>query len=195
MNNKDTKTEELGMWHPAHMIATVCNVGLIPFAPGTHGTFAGVLLFILIAQIGQYIGGVHAAVFGLVAFTIMIFPIGIWASNRYMQAAGKHDPKEIVIDEVAGVFVAIILGILLLDIAELLVLGETVTYYEPYVVEMLMSVVVLFRVFDIAKPPPINIFDERMKGGFGVMFDDLVAGVFAAVALMFSYIIILVLYY
>jgi phosphatidylglycerophosphatase A len=91
------------------------------------------------------------------------FVLGIWASNAYMATTGIHDPPAIVIDEVVGQW----LTLALMPV-------DPVVYVLGFL---------LFRVFDVLKPWPANAIDRSVTGGFGVMLDDVVAGIYAGAAL------------
>lgn len=132
--------------HPAHALALLAGVGLIPFAPGTFGTLAAVPLHLWLAQLHPY---------PYLAVIAALFVLGIWATGRTARDLGIPDHGGIVWDE---------------TVAFLLVLFFT----PPDPVWQALAFVV-FRVFDIVKPPPIRHFDRSLHGGFGVMFDDLLA--------------------
>ena len=100
-----------------------------------------------------------------VALSLVIIILGIWAADVYGRELGEHDHQSIVWDEVAGYIV-------------------TMTF-APAGWEWILIGFVLFRLFDIWKPWPINLLDEHVKGGFGVMIDDVVAGIYAAAVLYF----------
>lgn len=132
-------------------VATWFGSGLAPKASGTAGSLAA-LPFAWVIQ--QYYGN-----FGLFIASIIIFFIGWWASNQYMKYyPDKHDPKQIVVDEVAGMW-------LLLSIHPITWLGYVAAF-------------ILFRFFDVLKPWPISVADRKIKGGFGVMFDDILAAIY-----------------
>ncbi len=136
--------------HPAHFLAFGFGAGLMPKAPGTWGTLVALPIFAL-AQFGGTI-----AVFAAAA---IFFAVGIWASGVAGRALGVADHGGIVIDEIA---------------AFLLVLACT-----PPTIAWWLTVFALFRAFDIFKPWPIRWADRNIKGGFGVMFDDLLAAGFS----------------
>jgi phosphatidylglycerophosphatase A len=92
-----------------------------------------------------------------------VFGIGIWAAEAYMTTTGVHDPPAIVIDEVAAQW----LTLALMPV-------DPIVYLLGFL---------LFRVFDVLKPWPANVVDRAITGGFGVMLDDVVAAVYAGVAL------------
>ncbi|MEQ1788916.1 MAG: phosphatidylglycerophosphatase A [Rickettsiales bacterium] len=132
-------------------IATWFGSGLAPKASGTFGTIAA-LPFAWLTHF--YCGGD-----GLFFAAIIIFFVGWWASNKYMKYyPEKHDPKQIVVDEVAGIW-------LLLSILPITWQGYAIAF-------------LLFRFFDVLKPWPISIADRKIKGGFGVMFDDILAAIY-----------------
>ena len=133
--------------HPAHCIAFTGGVGLAPFAPGTFGTL---LAFPIFSLLTAYIDGFTQA-FVLIIF----FGIGVWACHTTGRALGISDHGGMVWDE---------------TVAFLLVL-----FFTPAGWSWQITAFLLFRFFDIAKPPPIRHFDRSLKNGFGVMFDDLLA--------------------
>ena len=140
-------------------IAT-CGVGYLPLAPGTFGSLVGVGLFLLFARV--LTGGPLVAVvlFLIVAFTV----VGTWAATRTEQLSGRKDPGKVVVDEVAGQLIALF----------------PLTLFTRWSTAAVIVSFILFRFFDIVKPYPANRLQE-LNGGAGVMFDDLVAGVYAAV--------------
>ncbi len=151
--------------HPALLLATWFYSGLAPKAPGTMGSLAALpFAWIIIERFGA--GGLCAAI-------IVVFFAGLWASKIYMAETGKMDPGEIVIDEVAGQWIAC------LPIAAM-------TSTIPLSPGPLVLAFVVFRAFDIYKPWPIKIFDQR-HDAFGVMMDDVIAGFFAAIILIGFY--------
>lgn len=140
--------------HPAHIVAFGFGAGLAPFAPGTAGT-------LLAWALGWALGGLHP---GLVFSTAAVFfVIGLWACEVTGRHLGIADHSAMVWDEVA---------------AFLLVLAIV-----PNELAWQAAAFVAFRFFDIAKPPPIRHFERRFGGGFGVMFDDLVAAAYTLVLL------------
>ena len=140
--------------HPAHSIAFGFGAGLVPFAPGTAGTL-----------IAWPLGWILASADALVVFPIIaiLFVLGVWACELTGRHLGVHDHGAMVWDEM---------------VAFLLVLAIV-----PGDWSWQAAAFVLFRAFDIAKPPPIRWFEERFRGGFGVMFDDLVAAAYTLLAL------------
>ncbi|MDE3059555.1 MAG: phosphatidylglycerophosphatase A [Pseudomonadota bacterium] len=140
--------------HPATCIATWFGSGLSPIVSGTAGSLAALPFAYAIEA---YLG--HAA---LLAASISIFLIGWWASNQYLKATGRDDdPSEIVVDEVAG---------------QWLLLSFLPLTWQAYLVGF-----VLFRAFDIVKPWPVSLADQNIKGGLGIMLDDILAALYPLV--------------
>jgi len=133
--------------HPAHAIALGFGAGLAPLGPGTVGT--------LVAwPLGWYLGGVVAPSM-LVAALPIAFVAGMWACELTGRHLGVADHGAMVWDEIVAFL--FVLAIVPRDLA------------------WQAAAFVLFRAFDIGKPPPIDWFERRLRGGFGVMFDDLLA--------------------
>jgi phosphatidylglycerophosphatase A len=137
---------------PARLIAHGFGLGLLPWGPGTWASLATAALAWPIAQVWGAAGLAAAFAVSLTA--------GIWASGAVVAATGVQDPGSIVVDEVAGQFA--VLATLPLDLAH---------YAAGFVA---------FRVFDIWKPWPASWADRAVKGGLGVMVDDVIAAVYAA---------------
>ncbi len=153
-----TKTARSFSDNLALSIAT-CGVGYLPLAPGTFGSVLGVAIFLLLIQL-------TTASFGPVLIvTLSITFAGIWAASRTEELSGRKDPGKVVVDEVAGQMLAL--------------LPLTLFSVQPSARGVIVSFI-LFRLFDIIKPYPAGRF-ERLKGGFGIMCDDLMAGAYAAV--------------
>lgn len=162
--NSTLQTRKVWWW-----LATWFGSGLAPKASGTFGSFAALPFAFLI----QYYGG-HDDYLGnilLIIAAIIIFFFGWWASNEYMEYyPDEHDPKQIVVDEVVGMW---------------LVIGS-LSYFmsvpQPNLYIYAISFI-LFRFFDVLKPWPISWADRTIKEGFGVMFDDVMAAIFSVIVL------------
>jgi phosphatidylglycerophosphatase A len=141
--------------HPAHFLAFGFGAGLIHKAPGTWGTLVAFPIF-AIMQFGGFVAVLAAAV--------ALFVAGIWAAGVAGRSLGVADHGGIVIDEIA---------------AFLLVLAFTPAAVTWWVIAFL-----LFRLFDIWKPWPIRWADRTVKGGFGVMFDDVLAAGFSIACIL-----------
>ena len=138
------------------LLATWFGSGLSPKAPGTCGSLAALPFAFAIVFWGGPLS--------LLAATAAVFLIGTIAATHYMATKGTaHDPGEIVIDEVAGQWIALLPAGL-----------DPLSFLLAFI---------LFRVFDIWKPWPINLLDQKMGGGLGVMADDVLAGIYAAIVL------------
>ncbi|HJU92625.1 MAG TPA: phosphatidylglycerophosphatase A [Pyrinomonadaceae bacterium] len=137
------------------------GVGYLPLIPGTFGSLTSVGIFLLFTQIAT--GTALVAV--VLLFTLAVTFSGIWAASRTEELAGRKDPGKVVVDEVAGQMLAL-LPLALFNL-------------QPLTRGVIVSFI-LFRLFDIFKPYPAGRF-ERLKGGYGIMCDDLVAGGYAAV--------------
>lgn len=140
--------------HPAHFIALGFGTGLAPWAPGTVGTLFAIPL-------GDWLA-LRTTDAGYLAVVAALFAIGAWAADRTGRDLGVADHGGIVIDEI---------------VAMLLVM-----YFVGTDLARIALGFLLFRLLDIAKPPPIRTIDARMKSGVGVMLDDLVAAAMALFA-------------
>lgn len=136
----------------AKAIASVLGAGYSPIAPGTCGTAVAVPLAWLLA-------GLPLWQFSVITLAVTL--VGVWAAATADRAWGTHDSGRIVIDEVAGYLVTMAL----VDRTNWIVLGIGF---------------VVFRFFDIVKPPPVRWLDENLPGGWGVVLDDIAAGVMGA---------------
>jgi phosphatidylglycerophosphatase A len=141
--------------HPAHFLAFGFGVGLIPFAPGSFGTL---LAFPIYAFLQHRLDAQS-----WVLVLAVLFGIGVWATGRTGRALGVHDHGGMVFDETVAFLVVLFLA------------PDTLLWQA--------FAFLLFRLFDILKPPPIRYVDRSVKGGLGVMLDDLVAALFALLCL------------
>lgn len=148
---------------PAGWLACGFGSGLTPVAQGTFGSLAALLPWLLLRKLPLSIYLV-VLLFG--------FAVGVWACNMAGRALGVDDHRSLVWDEFIGQWIA--LTPLLLSV---LLPASGFAWW------MLLAGFVLFRLFDVWKPWPIRWLDRHLKGGVGVMVDDVAAGVFAAVVL------------
>ncbi len=137
----------------AQAVATGLFVGYVPLAPGTAGSLLGALLYHLVPGSETWV---------LAPVVLALFGLGVWAAHRTEKETGERDNPIIVIDEIVGVLV-------------------TLAFIEKRVIWLAIGFL-LFRLFDILKPPPVRQA-ERISGGWGVMLDDVVAGVYGALSL------------
>ncbi len=156
MSEPATSPRGLPLRHPAALIATAFGVGLLPKAPGTWASLATLPLAWLLDHV--------AGRASLVVAGVAIAALGIWASQVYVANHRVEDPGEVVVDEVA---------------AQLLTLAAV-----PLTLFSLIAGFLLFRLFDIVKPWPVSWADRKVKGGLGVMLDDLLAAGYAALGLV-----------
>lgn len=140
--------------HPSTVLSTWFWVGLLPKAPGTWGSAVAVVMAYFI-QTGFGDAGSAA----LLLAAIAVFFIGWWAAGHYEARLDGDDPGEVVIDEVAGQWIACL--------------------FLPPVWWLYLLAFVAFRVFDIFKPWPVDHLDKHGTGGLGIMQDDVAAGLYA----------------
>lgn len=141
---------------PAALMATFFGSGLLKPASGTWGTLAALAPGLLIAQ--------SFGAPGLLIGTALAYLAGHWASTVWIDGTDDKDPSPIVIDEVAGMW-------LTLTLAPLTPLGIVLAF-------------ALFRLFDIVKPWPVRWVDKNISGATGIMLDDILAGIWAALVLL-----------
>ena len=140
--------------NPIHFIATLGGIGKIPIAPGTWGSIFAFFVFIYISH---YVD--------MLIVVILSIPFSIWICEKASVNLIEKDHKSIVIDELVGIWVALVPAIYL----------STQTSRTSYAVFAL----IFFRLFDILKPFPVSYFDKNFKNGLGIVLDDLIAGIMA----------------
>jgi phosphatidylglycerophosphatase A len=152
----------------AALIATGLGAGFIPFGPGTWGSIVGLLIaYQLIAALGSDALLLQNS---LIVAAIVSGALGVWAGDRAEKIFDRKDASQIVVDEVCGQIISFV-------------------FMAPYLVRLgpnwrwwMLVGFALFRAFDIFKPYPINRLQD-LSGGFGVMMDDVLAGIYAAVVM------------
>lgn len=137
-------------------IATVIGLGYAPIAPGTFGTIGAVVFYYILTQF------VTISLVALLAMIVFFAVIGIWSTDKVIPLWGD-DPSRVVMDEFVGFLVTMIL--------------------LPIDIKYMAIGFVLFRFFDILKPLGVRYLDKNVKGGLGVMMDDVLAGVYACISL------------
>ncbi len=164
--------------HLALFVATVCGLGYSPVAPGTFGSLAGALIALLATWAfsvrGLRMVGMERAVnlwtiglvpgYGTYVLAVLVAAVGVWAATAAARYKAQKDPQSVVIDEVSG---------------------QLVAYFLPFIVLNWKSWLlgfILFRVFDIWKPFPARQA-ESLPGGWGIMADDWIAGIYAGIGL------------
>jgi len=151
MSGKNSQVN-FNLANPIQFLALGFGSGLAPKAPGTFGTLAAVPLFLLMS-------GLSPLIYGLLVFSICL--AGIYICGKAASDVGVHDHGAIVWDEFAGFFITM--------------------FMVPVSWQSVLVGFILFRIFDIAKPWPISLADKKLTGGFGIMFDDILAGLFALI--------------
>ena len=144
---------------PYHFFATLGGLGLSPIGPGTVGSIFGWIIFIVLSH---YINAAHLAI-----LTLFVIIFSVYISSIVTKDLIEKDHKSIVIDELAGIWLAMIPVIFIAS-----------SQYERSTYAFLA--LIIFRIFDILKPYPISYIDKNFKNGLGVVLDDLIAAIFAA---------------
>ena len=142
---------KLNLKNPWHLLAVGLGFGLSPKAPGTCGSFLAMFFCMALLMAPWYVTPLVA---------IVVFFIGVKACNEAEKAMGIHDHGGLVIDEFVGMFISII------------AFPQGAWY-------LAILAFALFRFFDILKPFPVSYADRNIKGGLGVMVDDVLAGIYA----------------
>jgi len=150
---KNPRFKEL-LANPNHFFSFGFGSGLAPKAPGTFGTLAAVPIFWLIQDLSWPI---------YLSWLLVTFALGVLWCERSSKALGVHDHGGIVWDEFVGYWITM--------------------FMAPKGWLWILIGFVLFRLFDIVKPWPINWLDKKVEGGFGIMIDDVLAGIYALVCL------------
>ncbi len=148
------------------IIATWFGSGLLPKAPGTWGSLAAIPF--------AYIVSVYTCPYALIFGIIALFFIGIWASDKIEESVQKKDPGFIVVDEVVGQWIA------LLPLPFLYSILDPNSFYF-FSAPIAVLAFIAFRIFDIWKPWPVNYADKNVHGGYGIMLDDVIAGMYALI--------------
>ena len=146
--------------YPEVLLATGFGSGLSPAAPGTVGTLASLLLFLVLAD----------TTWPLLLICLAGFIAGMWICQKTSDRLGVHDHGGIVWDEFVGMWLTLL--------------------WVPLSLTTIVLGFVLFRLFDILKPWPIGPLDKRVHGGLGIMLDDVIAGLFANLCLQVIVILI-----
>lgn len=148
-------TEQFKLSDPIHFLALGFGSGLAPKAPGTFGTLAGIPVFLLAASLMPV---------AYISLVLLMSITGIYICGKAAKDAGVHDHGAIVWDEIVGFMITMFL--------------------IPISWQSLLLGFILFRLFDIFKPWPISYLDKHCHGGFGIMIDDIVAGIAAWACMM-----------
>ena len=149
------------MYNCSKIFVTLFYIGYSKIFPGTLGSLVS---FIFLYYFNYYFNKIY-----LYLFFIIIFFLSLYLINIYQNKNKKKDPSEIIIDEFLGVF----LIFFFLD------------YYKNLnIINILILGFIFFRFFDIVKPFPINLIDKNIKNSFGVIMDDIIAGIYSVLSLV-----------
>ncbi|MBA2411112.1 MAG: phosphatidylglycerophosphatase A [Gammaproteobacteria bacterium] len=154
MNKPAPFTARAVLSDPFHCLAFGAGAGLIPYAPGTAGTLVALPVYTLLQPLSLSL---------YLAVLVVMLAVGTWICGRASVALGVHDHSGIVWDEIVGYLITMLTA--------------------PPGWGWMLAGFVVFRLFDIAKPWPVSLIDRRMGGGAGIMLDDIVAGLYALVAM------------
>ncbi len=144
------------MRDPILFLAFGFGSGLARKAPGTFGTVAAIPVYVLLSGVDFWLYS---------AITVMVSVVGIWICGIAADKLGEHDFGGIVWDEIAGYLITL--------------------WFVSFSWSNVLWGFILFRIFDILKPWPIKWIDAKISGGFGIMFDDVIAGIFAGLVLLY----------
>ena len=160
--NKEKKRVTFDIFNLPVFVSSFFYVGLFPYAPGTAGSIAAFLLYVFLLR---FLSPLYYLV-----LCAAILVAGIYFSGRAAKISGIPDPPFAVIDEVMGYLTAMS-GVFWMRVS------------APQAVLYALYGLLLFRFFDILKPFPISLMDKNIKGGAGIMLDDVAAGIFSLIAL------------
>ena len=143
--------------NPSLLLATGFGIGLIPVAPGTFGSILGVILFLILTHL-------NLPIFWLSLIILILYFFSYLAVQSTLNAVKRSDPGEIVIDEVLGMML--------------------VMMTIPPDPKWIFLAFILFRIFDIFMPWPINQVDSKLKNALGVMLDDFIASLYSVILIL-----------
>jgi len=144
----------------SQLFSTLFYIGYVKWVPGTIGSLASLIIIIFIHSFVNKIE--------FIILFICIFILAIIFVSLYSKKINKHDAREIVIDEFLGIYLIIIFS-------------NNYNLFNEFV--KLFIIFILFRIFDIAKPYPINWIHNNMKNSYGIILDDIIAGIYTIIIL------------
>lgn len=159
-NTEQARVPAKLLLNPIHLFSLGFGSGLAPKMPGTMGTVVGAGLYLLIPTNYLYDWKIFLAII------IVFFSMGVFLCGYTAKALDTHDHPGIVWDEIVGYFITM--------------------FMVPKEWVWIVLGFVLFRLFDILKPWPISLADKRLKGGLGIMLDDVIAGIFALIIIQIT---------
>ncbi len=145
------------------LIATGFGLGHLPRAPGTWGALGAVLFYLILAPFLNF--------WGYFFISLFFCAVGVWSAQKAAETLAQRDPREVVIDEIAGQWIAL---------------------WSCHSLGAIFWSFIVFRLLDIYKPPPIRQVDQ-LPGGWGIMADDVVAGILTGLLLFFVRLLIRIL--
>ena len=143
--------------NPSLFLVTGFGIGLLPIAPGTYGSILGMLLFLILAHL-------YLPILWLSLIITILYLVSYLAVQSALKIIQRPDPGEIVIDEVLGMMVVMMM--------------------IPPDPKWAFLAFILFRLFDIFKPWPINVVDSKLKNALGVILDDFLAALYAGIVIV-----------
>ena len=155
--NKKTPIPAGFLKHPIHLFALGFGTGCVPGIPGTAGTLVGVIFYLSLRDVNLNL---------YILIVTILFIIGIWLCGKTADSFSVHDHSAIVWDEIVGYLITMIAA--------------------PPGWAWILAGFILFRLFDITKPWPIRWADQKIGGGFGIMLDDVIAGIYGLVILQIA---------
>ena len=172
----EEKKQPYSFFSPVYLTVTLAGIGKSPIAPGTLGSLVAALEFT------GYIKGVGLT--GLTTYfahVIFITLIGFYCVHSYCKNTGKKDPKEVIIDEYVGQY-----------IAQLTSYAYCINFIEGFKHTYLLILLsfIFYRIYDIVKPSLVGYCDKNLKGAAGVMLDDVVAGIFSSISVIIFFTLI-----
>ena len=173
-NDHQSASEKPFRWHLWYILATWFGSGDLRPAPGTWGTIASLPLMLAVGWLITYLEFEAFSSHAFISLAAILFITGLWSTKHYTRKipADGPDPKTIVIDETTG------LAVTFAFVAEPLPTDLAAWGW-------IAAAVILFRFFDILKPCPICTIDQKCKGAWGVMADDILAGLAAGMVILF----------
>ena len=166
MTTKETEKDGAAPAGPAPvwaaLVATFFGIGRLRPGPGTWGSAAALFIWIGVA----YFVGPHSQPVVLATLAAVAVAVGIPAATTFARASGQKDPQSVVIDEVAGQWITLL--------------------FAPVGWKTLLAGFILFRAFDILKPPPVRQL-ERLPEGTGIVIDDVAAGLYALLVMQLMF--------
>lgn len=166
MKTETERKKPNGIADYVSLAVTTCGVGYLPLAPGTWGSMVGIGIYLIAAR---FVTGNSPLMLAVVLVALLLFTfLGIWASNRSVPLLGNTDPSEAVIDEVIGQLIVFL--------------------FVPFAISwpLILAGFILFRLFDIWKPYPIDAL-QILPGGLGICADDILAGIYGGISLAVLY--------